>query len=73
MSLVLGALFQLLMEMVMEPFSPEDPVAMQLSSLASVCLLSLVVSLGDTGKMLSALSAMLTAPAPLSEIKVKVI
>ena len=67
-----GALFQLLMEMVTEPFSPEATVAMELSSVASACLLSLVVALGDTGKMLSALAAMLTAPPPLSETKVKV-
>ncbi len=67
-----GALFQLLMEMVTEPIPPEDPVAMQLSSVASACLLSLVVALGDTGKMLAALAAMLTAPPPLSETQVKV-
>ena len=60
------------MEMVTEPFSPENPVAMELSSVASACLLSLVVALGDTGKMLAALAAMLTAPALLREIQVKV-
>lgn len=60
------------MEMVTEPFSPEDSVAMELSSIASACLLSLVVAMGDTGKMLSALTAMLTAPPALSQIKVKV-
>ena len=68
----IGALFQMLMEMVTEPFSPEDSVAMELSSVASACLLSLVVALGDTGKMLAALAAMLTAPPSLSETKVKV-
>lgn len=60
------------MEMVTEPFSQEDPVAVELSSVASTCLLSLVVALGDTGKMLSALAAMLTSPPTLGGIKVKV-
>lgn len=60
------------MEMVKEPFSPEDPIAVELSSVASACLLSLVVALGDTGKMLSALAAMLTAPPPIADIRVKV-
>lgn len=72
LSLFSGALFQLLMDMVTEPVSSEDPIGMQLSSIASACLLSLVVALGDTGKMLSALAAMLTAPSPLSEAEVKV-
>lgn len=60
------------MDMVREPVSPEDSIASQLSSVASACLLSLVVAMGDTGKMLSALAAMLTAPVPLSETEVKV-
>ena len=38
-----------------------------LSSVACSCLLSLVVALGDTGKMLAALSALLTSPPPLSD------
>lgn len=67
-----GALFQLLMDMVTEAVSPDDPVGMELSSIASACLLSLVVALGDTGKMLAALAAMLTAPSSLSDIEVKV-
>ena len=67
-----GALYELLMEMVMESVSPKDGVAMQLSSIASACLLSLVVALGDTGKMLSALAAMLIAPSCLSESTLKV-
>ncbi len=60
------------MEMVAEPVSPDNPVSMQLSSVTSACLLSLVVALGDTGKMLSALAAMLTIPTGMSEIIVKV-
>ena len=60
------------MEMVAEPVIPDNPVSMQLSSVSSACLLSLVVALGDTGKMLSALAAMLTSSAGLSETVVKV-
>ena len=60
------------MDMVTESFSPEDRVGIELSSQASACLLSLVVALGDTGKMLAALAAMLTAPPPLANVKVKV-
>lgn len=69
----IGSLFELLMEMVSEPVSPDSPVSGKLSSVASACLLSLVVALGDTGKILSALAAILTAPASLSETTVKVI
>ena len=60
------------MDMVTEPVSPDNPIAMELSSVASACLLSLVVALGDTGKMLSAVAAMLTVPSLLSETEVKV-
>lgn len=60
------------MDMVTEPVSPDNPVAMELSSVASACLLSLVVALGDTGKMLSAVAAMLTVPSLISETEVKV-
>lgn len=60
------------MDMVTEPVSPDNHVAMELSSVASACLLSLVVALGDTGKMLSAVAAMLTVPSLLSETDVKV-
>lgn len=60
------------MTMVQESVSSEDPVSLQLASVVSACLLSLVVALGDAGKMLSALAVMLTAPASRSEISVKV-
>ena len=60
------------MMMVQECISMEDPVAVQLASVVSACLLSLVVALGDTGKMLSALAVMLTAPSSLSKTSVKV-
>ena len=73
LTLPLDALFQLLMQMVTEPGSfSGDPLSMELSSVASACLFSLVIALGDTGKMLSALAAMLTAPTPLSELMVQV-
>ena len=67
------ALFDLLMQMVVEP-SPagSGPLSAELSNVASACLLSLVVALGDTGKMLGALAAMLTTPPELSDITVQV-
>ena len=43
-----------------------DPVSSQLSSVACACLLSLVVGLGDTSKMLSAISMMLIGSSQLS-------
>lgn len=55
------------MKMVVEPGSPQEDSSLELSSMASACLLSLVVARGDTGKMLSALAAMLTGPRELSE------
>lgn len=60
------------MTMVQESVTSEDLMSLQLASVVSACLLSLVVALGDTGKMLSALAAMLTAPAVLSKTSVKV-
>ena len=60
------------MHMVTEPSSSDSQLALDLSSVASACLLSLVVALGDTGKMLSAVSAMLTSPTSLSEGNVQV-
>ena len=67
----LDALFDLLMQMVTEPLS-DDQLAKELSSVASACLFSLVISLGDTGKMLSSLAAMMTAAPALSEMMVQV-
>ena len=64
--LILDGLFELLMQMVAETVRPENQLVMELSSVASACLLSLVVALGDTSKMLSALTAMLTAPGDLT-------
>ena len=55
--IVTDSLFELLMAMVTE----SAPADYQLSSVASACLLSLVIALGDTGKMLSAIAALLTA------------
>ena len=54
------------MQMVAETVRSENQLVMELSSVASACLLSLVVALGDTSKMLSALTAMLTAPGDLT-------
>jgi len=61
------------MQMVMEPSAGDgSPLSAELSSVASACLLSLVVALGDTGKMLAAVAAMLTTPPELSECTVQV-
>ena len=60
------------MQMVTEVVAPGDQISLELSSVASACLFSLVVALGDTGQMLAALTAMLTAPVELSEIAVQV-
>ena len=54
------------MQMVAETVQPENQLVTELSSVASACLLSLVVALGDTSKMLAALTAMLTAPGELT-------
>ncbi len=66
------ALFELLLEMVSNSTS-KDSLSAQLSSVASACLLSLVVALGDTGKMLSSVAAFLTAPGHPDMQNVKVI
>ena len=50
----------------------DDPVSSQLSSVACACLLSLVVGLGDTSKMLSAISMMLIASQLSTTIQVSV-
>ena len=52
-----AALFDLLMEMVRS--SRGDKPYCDLDSVASACLLSLVIAVGDTGKMLQALTTML--------------
>lgn len=44
----------------------------ELSSVACSCLLSLVVALGDTGKMLTALASMITAPSHLTQSTLQV-
>jgi len=54
-------LYELLSQMVSEESGGRsgDSVSSQLSSIACACLLSLVVGLGDTSKMLSAIAMML--------------
>ena len=62
------ALYELLSQMVSEESGGHDgdTVSSQLSSVACACLLSLVVGLGDTSKMLSAISMMLIGSSQLS-------
>ena len=61
------ALYELLSQMVSEESGghDSDPVSSQLSSVACACLLSLVVGLGYTSKMLSAISMMLMGSSQL--------
>ena len=47
--------------------------AESLTALACSCLLSLVISRGDTGKLLAAAAAMLMSPGALSSQHIKVI
>lgn len=66
--LIADALYELLSQMVSEESGGHDgdTVSSQLSSVACACLLSLVVGLGDTSKMLSAISMMLIGSSQLS-------
>ncbi len=74
MFIFVDSLFELLLEMVqVSGENKKDSLSEQLSSVVCRCLISLVVSLGDTGKMLAALAAMLTASGSLSNISVQVI
>ena len=47
-------------------------LCIDLSSVACSCLLSLVVALGDTGKMLTAISSLITAPTHLTQSTLQV-
>ena len=47
-------------------------VAKDLSCMASSCLLSLVIALGETSKMLAAVASLLIAPSGISDGIVKV-
>jgi len=69
---LLDSLFELLMEMVQATSETGGVLSVQLSSVVSQCLVCLVVALGDTGKMLAALAAMLTTSHALSAVSVQV-
>ena len=62
------ALYELLSQMASEESGSHggDTVSSQLSGVACACLLSLVVGLGATSKMLSAISMMLIGSSQLS-------
>ena len=68
------ALFKLLVDMVTRSTigDEEEALARQLSSVASACLLSLVVALGDTEMMLEACATLLCVDPALSSTPVKV-
>ena len=70
---VLAALFDLLVKMVSEPLSDADSkVSSQLISLASSCMLSLVIALGETDKLLAAISALITGPPEVANSSLQV-
>ena len=58
--------------MVTDSTVEEESLAAELSLLASACLVSLVVALGDTEKMLEACATLLCADPALSSSPVKV-
>ncbi|XP_055726868.1 E3 ubiquitin-protein ligase MYCBP2 isoform X16 [Salvelinus fontinalis] len=57
---VLESLFHLLLETTVRSTGMNDPMGQALTALSCACLFSLVVSRGDTGKTLQAVSAILT-------------
>ncbi|XP_064883646.1 E3 ubiquitin-protein ligase MYCBP2 isoform X5 [Oncorhynchus nerka] len=57
---VLESLFHLLLETTVRSTGMNDPTGQALTALSCACLFSLVVSWGDTGKTLQAVSAILT-------------
>ncbi|XP_062420974.1 E3 ubiquitin-protein ligase MYCBP2 isoform X2 [Pungitius pungitius] len=57
---VLDSLFQLLLETTVRSTGPNDPTGQAITALSCACLFSLVVAWGDTGKILQAVSAILT-------------
>lgn len=54
------SLFQLLLETTVRSTGPNDPTGQEITALSCACLFSLVVAWGDTGKILQAVSAILT-------------
>ncbi|KAL3880398.1 hypothetical protein ACJMK2_032642, partial [Sinanodonta woodiana] len=63
---VVDGLFQLLMEIATGTGSDFNIGGVSLTSLACSALISLVIAYGDTGKLLTATSALLMSPAPVS-------
>ncbi|MEQ2246774.1 E3 ubiquitin-protein ligase mycbp2 [Ilyodon furcidens] len=57
---VLESLFQLLLETTVRSTGANDPTGQDITALSCACLFSLVVAWGDTGKILQAVSAILT-------------
>ena len=69
----LDGLFQLLMEIATNSGPDYVLDGLSLTSLACSALISLVVALGETGKLMTALSAMLMGTGPLSTQKIQVL
>ncbi|XP_033112056.1 E3 ubiquitin-protein ligase MYCBP2-like [Anneissia japonica] len=71
---VMDSLFQLLLQLSTSPCSPDTPArrAKELLSLSTSCLLSMVIARGDTGKLLSAVSAILMSPHHMTGNQMKI-
>ena len=60
------------MQMVSEPLPADNPVSKPLVSIASSCLLSLVIGLGRDDKMLAAISALMITSQDVAQDTIKV-
>ncbi|KAL4230611.1 E3 ubiquitin-protein ligase mycbp2 [Mactra antiquata] len=69
---VVDGLFQLLMDIATNSGPDYIHEGLSLTSLACSALISLVIALGDTGKLLTAISALLMSTGPLASEHIKV-
>ncbi|XP_013400127.1 E3 ubiquitin-protein ligase MYCBP2 [Lingula anatina] len=69
---VIDTMYKLLMELAVVQGDSSPKEGNSLTALACTCLLSLCIARGDTGKLLSAASAMLMSPPPLRTQNIKV-
>ena len=61
------ALNELLTAMVNEPIASDNQVNTEIASLATSCLISLVLSRGEPHRMLATINAVLTGPEELTK------
>ncbi|XP_064637403.1 E3 ubiquitin-protein ligase MYCBP2-like isoform X3 [Lineus longissimus] len=69
---VVDSLYYLLMDLTTKPNPDTSIGCYSLNAVACACLISLVIARGETGKLLSAVAAMLMSPAALASQDVKV-